>query len=794
MFAVLKKEIQSFFTSPIGYLVIAIFLLTNGLFLWVFKSEFNVLDYGFADLSSFFFLAPWVLLFLIPAVCMRSFSDEKKQGTLELLLTKPISHTHIVLGKYFGAFVLILIALLPTLLYVYTVYQLGNPVGNIDTGSTVGSYFGLLFLVAAYTSIGIFTSILTDNQIVAFITAIAICFFFYYGFDAIADVSASTLVEQLGMNYHFKSIGRGVIDTRDILYFVCVTVFFIAFTIVKVGNRTINPKKWRALTILFIGLLVVNIFSNSMFKRFDLTSDKRYTLSDASKQLINDVNSPIIIDVFLEGDGFPSEFRRLKNETQQLLEEFTNTNKNIVFAFIDPIVDEATRNINIQQLSERGLTPMQLNVQENGKTSQEVIFPWALASYNNQTVKIPLLKNNIGVSTEDKVASSIQHLEYAFADGFKKLIHPRSKKVAVLKGNGQLDNRYIADFVKTIGQYYLTAPFTLDSVASNPQKTLEQLKGYDLIISAKPTEPFTEEEKYVLDQYTMNGGKSIWLTETVAMDKDSLYNESGVSFATVRDLNLTDFFFKYGIRINPVLVNDMYSAPIALAIGEGSEAQFQPVQWQYSPLASGNNKHPIVNNLNLVKFDFANQIDTLKNSVKKTILLKSSPLSKLVGVPREISLESITQEPDRSTYNNGNQILAVLLEGEFTSVYNNRIKPFDLKDDASTSKPTKIIVIADGDVIKNEVRRNGPLELGFDAWTGRLYGNKEFLLNAINYLLDDNGLINIRSKEIAIAFMDPEKISAQKLKWQIVNIALPLVLLAAFGFAFNYIRKKKYAA
>ena len=372
--------------------------------------------------------------------------------------------------------------------------------------------------------------------------------------------------------------------------------------------------------------------------------------------------------------------------------------------------------------------------------------------------------------------------------------YPKSKKVAVLKGNGQLDNRYIADFVQTIGQYYLTAPFTLDSVATNPKKTLEQLKGFDLIVSAKPTEAFTEEEKYVLDQYTMNGGKSIWLTEKVAMDKDSLYNASGVSFATIRDLNLTDFFFKYGVRINPVLVNDMYSAPIALAIGEGSEAQFQPVQWQYSPLASGNNQHPIGKNLNLVKFDFANQIDTLKNSVKKTILLKSSPLSKLIGVPKEISLESITQEPDRTTYNNGNQTLAVLLEGEFTSVYNNRVKPLQISNDKSTSLPTKMIVIADGDVIKNEIRRSGPLELGFDAWTGRMYGNKEFLLNAINYLLDDNGLINIRSKEVAIAFMDPEKISAQKRKWQIVNIALPLVLLGLFGLGFNFIRKKKYAA
>ena len=319
------------------------------------------------------------------------------------------------------------------------------------------------------------------------------------------------------------------------------------------------------------------------------------------------------------------------------------------------------------------------------------------------------------------------------------------------------------------------------------------MKDYDLIISAKPTEAFTEQEKYALDQYTMNGGKSLWLIDNVAIDKDSLYNESGSSVATSRDLNLTDFFFKYGVRINPVLVNDLYSAPITIAIGEGSATQFQAIQWQYAPLASGTSKHPIVNNLNVVRFDFANQIDTLANNISKTILLKSSPLSRLEGTPKVISLDDIKSEPNPEEYKNGYQNLAVLLEGKFTSVYNNRVKPFSISEDKTESSNTKMIVIADGDVIKNDVGRNGPMELGFDRGSGQLYGNKEFLLNAVNYLLDDNGLINIRSKEIAIAFLDPQKITTEKTKWQVINIALPLVLLGVFGFIFNYFRRKKYA-
>ena len=237
MFAILKKEINSFFASPIGYLVIGVFLLLNGLFLWVFKGEFNILDYGFADLSAFFLLAPWILMFLIPAVTMRSFADEKKQGTLELLLTKPISHLNIVLGKYFGAFVLILISLTPTLLYVFTVYQLGNPVGNLDMGSTLGSYFGLLFLIAAYTAIGIFTSSLSDNQIVAFIIAVVLCLLFYIGFEGISEFTSSNFIEQLGMNIHFKSMSRGVLDTRDIIYFISLTIFFLILTKLNINKN-----------------------------------------------------------------------------------------------------------------------------------------------------------------------------------------------------------------------------------------------------------------------------------------------------------------------------------------------------------------------------------------------------------------------------------------------------------------------------------------------------------------------------------------------------------------------------
>lgn len=793
MIAILKKEINTFFASIIGYLVIALFLIINGLFLWLFNGEFNILDNGFADLNSFFLLAPWVFIFLISAITMRSFADEKKQGTLELLITKPISLFKIVLGKYFGALILITLALIPTLLYVYTVYQLGNPIGNLDMASTLGSYLGLVFLAAAFTAIGLFCSCFTDNQIVAFITSVFICLLFFIGFEGIADFTASSFIEQLGMNAHYKSISRGVLDSRDIIYFISISVLFLIITSKIISTKSLLQKERLKLIALPLALIVLNVIVYKAYIRVDLTSDKRYTLSNAAIDIVESAESPLIVDVFLQSDNLPSEFRRLQTETRQILEEFTAINDKINFQFINPLEDEADRDMNIQRLMDRGLTPMQVTVQEAGKSSQEVIFPWALASYNGVTVKIPLVKNKIGAAIQELATNSIQHLEYTFANGFSKLINPKRKKIAILKGNGQLQDGYIFDFVNSIKDYYFIAPFTLDSVSKSAIKTLKSLQDYDLIISAKPTKAFTEEEKYTLDQYTMYGGKSLWLIDAVAMEQDSLYNETGSAIATRRDINLTDFFFKYGVRINPVLINDLYSAQITLAAGEGSQAQFQQLPWFFSPLVSPTMNHPITNNLNLIRFDFANQIDTLENNISKTVLLQSSILSKLDGTPREISLEMSTMNPKPDLYTNGNQNLAVLLEGKFTSVYNNRIKPIAYSEDITTSKPTKMLVIADGDVIKNDLGKNGPQELGFDRWTGQTYGNKEFLVNAVNYLLDENGLINIRTKEVAVAFLDVQKTSQEKTKWQIINILMPLAVLAVFGLVFNFVRRKKYA-
>lgn len=559
--------------------------------------------------------------------------------------------------------------------------------------------------------------------------------------------------------------------------------------------KTSIKKNIVSIAILVAGLLLLNVLGNYFYKRFDLTQDKRFTLSAEAKEIVDYVDSPIIVDVFLKGN-FPPEFRRLQSETEQLLEEFSAYNSNIKFDFINPT--EKGNEAFQSQFEKFGLTPAQVSVTESGKQSTELVYPWALAHHDGKSVKIPLLKNQLGATSEERVNSSLQNLQYAFADGFKKLATQKSKKIAVLKGNGEYDDRYIADFFATLREYYFIAPFTLDSVATNPEKTLNALNGFDLIVAAQPTEPFSDAEKYVLDQFIMNGGKSLWLMDATQMQMDTI---SGNMFAFGKDLNLNDFFFKYGIRINPNLVKDVYSAPIVLASGDEREAQYNRYPWFFSPLSSSANNHPIVSNIEAVKFDYASAIDTLPNNIKKTVLLSTSPISKIVGLPFPIdfdveipkNLQVVNEGPNPNEYNAGEIPLAVLLEGKFTSVFKNRVKPLKLNvKNIDDGKPSKMVVISDGDIIKNQLQGNRPLELGFDKMTNQFYGNKEFLLNTVNYLLDDSGLINIRTRQIAVPFLDPQKTVEQRSKWQTLNLLLPLGLLALFGIAFNFYRKRRY--
>lgn len=549
---------------------------------------------------------------------------------------------------------------------------------------------------------------------------------------------------------------------------------------------------WVSIAKALLLLVVINSLAGAWYRWFDLTEDARYTLSEPAINAAKKFNSPVIIDVLLDGE-IPAEFSRLKIETIQLLEVFASKNQNIKYNLVDPLEGATDAQKILADLQSIGLNPAQVTVEENGKVSQELVFPWAIVNYNEKTVKVPLFKNKLGSSQEERINNSVQQLEYAFADAFTKLGIIEKKRVAVLKGNGELEDIYLADYLTSIREYYNIGAITLDSVASNPERVLEQLKSFDLAIIAKPTEPFTDKEKYVLDQFMVNGGRSIWLIDQVQMERDSLFNNTGSAFAVNRDLNLNDLFFSYGVRFNPVLVKDLYFTQIVLATGEDNNSQFNPAPWYYNPMVFSKNNHPVNKNIEALRFQFPGTIDTLTNENRKTILLSSSPLSKSTGTPKLISLAEIGKAPDKDTYRPGNFPLAVLVEGSFNSAYKNRVTPIDMETHLNQGPDNKMIVIADGDVVKNQLRNGRPLELGFDKWTNITYGNKEFLINCINYMLEDTGLINIRNKRVTIPLLDSNKIQNQKTKWQLINIGLPVVLTLLFGWIFNRYRKRKYS-
>jgi gliding-associated putative ABC transporter substrate-binding component GldG len=544
-------------------------------------------------------------------------------------------------------------------------------------------------------------------------------------------------------------------------------------------------KRLKHILKLALVLILFNIINQKFYTRIDLTKDNRYTIAKVTEDLINKIDKQLLIKVYLEGD-FPSEFKRLQIETRQFLEELSANNSRIKVQFIRPDNQR-------EKLIKAGMIPSQLTVKEDGILSNAIIFPWAEILYKNKKNKVSLLTNGTAQSQEDQLEKAIENLEFSFSNAIYELQEEKEKKIAVLSGNGELSDVQLYSFLSEVTKKHRLAKFTLDSVTTNPLKTLLDLQQFDLTIIAKPTQPFTENEKLVLDQYIINGGKTLWMLENVQADTDSLYN-NGSMLAYPRDLNLTDFFFSYGLRVNATLLQDLYAAKIPLATGNiGNKPQFQNLNWFYHPLVSGNPNHAISKNITPVRLRFANQIDTLQNNLKKTPLLMSSMLTKKVGTPAIIELNSIANEPREEEFSSGFQITGLLTEGLFNSMYTDRVKPFSIHDFRKKSLYNKMVVISDGDIGRNQLQKGKPFDLARDKWTDEQFGNKEFLLNVIDYLLDDNGLIELRNKNIQINLLDKKRAFEERTFWQFINIALPLLILTIFGCMFHYLRKRKYS-
>ena len=563
----------------------------------------------------------------------------------------------------------------------------------------------------------------------------------------------------------------------------------------------VNHQKKKDLIQLFgviLGIVILNILAQFAFTRIDFTKEKRYTISDISIDILRNLKEPVSITVYLEGD-FPSGFKRLSRATKDLLSDYkAYADGNLQFVFVDPSAGKSQdeQQIFFDELSQKGLEPTNLSVKTENGLSQKVIFPAALVGFNNKEIPVKLLQTRIGLSPEEVLNNSIQNLEYAFSSAIKKISSGGKPRVGFTEGHGELSDLQLQDAMKSLSDSYEAGRIDLASI------TFAGLDKLKVMVIAKPATAFSELEKYKIDQFLMRGGKIIWTVDQVNADLDNMRKTvGGEQLAIQNKLNLDDQLFTYGVRINYDLIGDMNSAQIPVNVGNlGGQAQIQMVPWLFYPIIMPISTHPLVKNLEGIKTEFVNTIDTIGvENVRKTILLTTSPYNRELQAPTIVSLNMIEDTPDPQRFQSQPKAVAVLLEGQFKSNFLNRAIPFGVLNAGETiakSKYTKMLVFSDGDVFKNDVieKDGSTLPLGFERYTQQSFGNKTFLLNAVDFLTDDAGLIDLRSKEIQLRLLDKGKIIAEKTKWQMINTLIPLIMLVVFGIFQHIYRKRKYAA
>ncbi len=579
----------------------------------------------------------------------------------------------------------------------------------------------------------------------------------------------------------------------------------------KMKNERKNLKKNQLISfgITLIVIIAVNIIASFVYTRFDLTSEKRYTLSDTSKEVLKNLDDYVYFRVYLEGE-FPAGFKKLRKETKEMLDEFRAYSKFVDYEFINPSEsnDAAERNETYKLLYQSGLNPTEIAMQTKSGAQQLIIWPCALMSYQEKEKPLDLLDTHIGESSNQVLNNSAQNLEYKLISSIKELTQEKKPSVAFIEGHGELNENEVYDITQTLQKKYNVQRISLNEQITALNKRTETRdssilisSNYDAIVIAKPTKPFSEKDKFIIDQYVMHGGKILWLIDPVFATMDSLQmSESTIGNAL--NVKLDDMFFKYGLRLNNNLLLDLNSAKIALRTGQmGGQAQIEYFNWYYFPLLNAGSNSSIVKNINPVKADFISSIDPVMSDsdVQKIPLLKTSNYTNISNAPAYITLGMLRQKPDQRMFSQKSQTVAYLLKGEFESLYANRMTSGIIESKEigfkASSEPTSMIVVADGDIIRNQfhIPKGYPLPLGFDQYTQITYGNKEFIENAISYLVDGEGLIEIRSRELKIRLLDMNKVNNDALLWQLVNVVLPSAIMVIFGFILAFIRKRKYA-
>lgn len=573
-----------------------------------------------------------------------------------------------------------------------------------------------------------------------------------------------------------------------------------------------NPKLRRAaiinLGLLLLVVVLLNVAGAFQFFRLDLTQEKRHSLSPATIKLLENLQDVVYVKVYLEGD-LPAPYRKLRNSCKEMLDEFRAYTGKVEYEFINPSEseDEQERKAIYRQLSQDGLT-YTTPVEEKGSgVSQTLIWPGALFTYKGRTLPIQLLKSTTYANEEAMINRAINDLEYELTNTIRKLNTVIKPRVAFVEGHGELDSLETKDISLALEEYYSVERIRIDSnltslvYRAEREDSLIFVPRYKAIIIAKPDSAFPEKDKFLIDQYVMYGGKILWVMDRVEASMDSLSSYNATMVYPL-DLNLDDLLFKYGARINADLVLDLRASVIPVVVGMiGNQPRFEPKRWPYFPLSLPASNHPVVNNLSATRFEFANSIDTLgAPGIRKAVLLRSSNRSNLINAPARISLNILREKPDPKIYSKTDIPMAVLLEGKFNSLYANRLIPELMNNPkvgfkTNCEKDNRMIVVADGDVIRNGVsRQTGRLmPMGYDRYTGEQFGNRDFILNCVNYLCDDAGLISVRAREAKVRLLDDARIKNERFRIQLKNVVVPIVSLMLAGLLIVYLRRRRYS-
>lgn len=567
-------------------------------------------------------------------------------------------------------------------------------------------------------------------------------------------------------------------------------------------NKIWSSKLWWLLLLIIV--VVVNFLASGFHTRLDLTKEKRYTLSKATEKLLKNLNEPVMIDVFLKGD-FPSGFKKLSLSASELLKEFKeNGNRNIIYNFHEPDEVIAGDRKYSDTLLSMGAAPINLKVQLKAGEQQQYVFPVAWIRYKDRSALVDIYTGGKRVITPEELNSAEALMEYQFVNAINKITQETKAFVGYAIGNGEPAGAEVQDLIEgTLRPNYQLFTLNLPTQPSIPDT-------FKVLMIVKPTITFTEDEKFKLDQFVMRGGKIIWMIDDLAAEMDSLkLNAQTVAFE--RNLNLTDQLFHYGARINPDLIMDLQCDFLPfIAGGTAENPQYEFLKWNYFPLFESKNNHPINKNLRLVSSRFANPIDTVKaDGIKKTFLLQSSANSRKIGTPAIISLDENRNTPEDEKFKTNGIPVAVLLEGKFKSLFTGRVSKE--RADSLSTKGTpfigqsnidnKMIIIADGDIALNDFspQQQQILPMGLNKYTvGTNYeyqfANRDFILNCLEYMINDVGIMETRNKDFVLRVLDTKKVDEQKTTWQIINIAAPVLLIILFGFIYQQIRKRKYSS